>query len=300
MKYIKFQRIALTAALIGATTAGFNSTVMAQQPLESTKTLTGRIDDSSNPVFISGKSRPGIEYSFQAVAGDDIQITGVTQQGSTIDIVLMVYPPDQPSIGPIDLDLNGGTKEVFSQNSIDTGGTWKVRVVSYNDQPGNYSITLVIKRNGAVVGPQQQLSYADQVMKKYNLISTACSTPDVVAIIDFRGERRCTGNWSGGPGEWVYNPDKDEITRKQPADPYIATINSWGATRVDCNAGTAVVRIAFETDKVYCIVPSSAVPAGNYTYDRTTGEIFPLNAVSPTPSYTPPAVNTPPDDGPLF
>ncbi|MEG3909767.1 hypothetical protein QT979_17890 [Microcoleus sp. w2-18bC1] len=298
MKYIKFQRIALTAALIGATTAGFNSTVMAQT-LESTKTLTGRIDDSSNPVFISGKSRPGIEYSFQAVAGDDIQITGVTQQGSAIDIVLMVYPPDQPSIGPIDLDLNGGTKEVFSQNSIDTGGTWKVRVVSYNDQPGNYSITLLVKRNGAVVGPQQQLSSADQVLKKHDLISTACSTPDVVAVIDIGGEKRCVRNWVGGPGEWVYNQDKDEITRKQPADPYIATINSWRATLVDCNAVTAVVRIAFEATKVYCIQPTSAVPAGNYTYDRTTGEILPQNAVSP-PIYTPGPVNTPPDEGPIF
>ncbi len=96
MKYIKFQRIALTAALIGATTAGFNSTVMAQQAtLESTKTITGRIDDSSAPVFISGQSRSGIEYTFQAVAGDDIKITAVSEQGSTIDIVLMVYPPNQ-------------------------------------------------------------------------------------------------------------------------------------------------------------------------------------------------------------
>jgi hypothetical protein len=273
MKYIKFQRIALTAALIGATTAGFNSRVMAQQALESTKTITGRIDDSSSPVFIAGKSRPGIEYTFQAVAGDDIKITSVSEQGSAIDIVLMVYPPNQRPIGPINLDLDEKTKEVFDQNSIETGGTWKVRVVSLNDEPGNYSITLLIKRNGAVVRPEPPLSYADQVMKKLSFTSTACSTPDVVAVIDIGGEKRCTTSWRAG--EWVYNEDQNRLTPKEPADPYIATINSWGATRVDCNAGTAVVRIAFERDKVYCIVPSSGVPAGNYTYDRATGEIFP-------------------------
>jgi len=297
MKYIKFQRIALTAALICATTAGFNSTVMAQQALESTKTITGRIDDSSIPVFISGQSRPGIEYTFQAVAGDDIKITSVSEQGSAIDIVLMVYPPNQPPIGPIDLDLNGNTKEVFDQNSIETGGTWKVRVVSYNNKPGNYSITLLIKRNGAVVGPTEVLPYAEQVMKRLSLISTACSTPDVVAVIDIRGEKRCTRGWNSG--EWVYDENTNQLIAKQPADPYIATINSWGATRVDCNAVTAVVRIAFEANKAYCIQPTSAVPAGNYTYDRTTGQILPQNAVSPTPIYTPDPLNRPPDDGPL-
>lgn len=293
MKYIKFQRIALTAALIGAT-AGFNSTVMAQQAtLESTKTITGRIDDSSAPVFISGQSRPGIEYTFEAVAGDDIKITAVSEQGSKIDIVLMVYPPNQSPIGPIDRDLDGNTKEVFDQNSTGTGGTWRLRVVSFNNQPGNYSITLLIKRNGTVVQPQQpqpKLSYADQVMKKHNLSSTICSTPDVVAIIDIGGETRCVSGVA--PGEWVYNPEKDSITRKQPADPYIATINSWGATRVDCNAVTAVVRIAFEATKVYCIQPTSQVPAGNYTYDPTTGGIFP-NATSRP-------VDTPPDNEPIF
>jgi hypothetical protein len=297
MKYIKFQRIALTGALIGATIAGFNTPVMAQQALESTKTLTGRIDDSSPLVLISGKSRPGIEYTFQAVAGDDVQITAVTEQGSTINIELIVYPPNQPPIGPIDLDLNGGTKEVFLQNSIDTGGKWKVRVASIGDQPGNYSITLLVKRNGTVVGPTESVPYADQVMKKLSFISTACSSPDVVAVIDIGGETRCTTSWRAG--EWVYNEEKNRLIPKQPADPYIATINSWGATRVDCNAGTAVVRIAFETDKVYCIVPSSGVPAGNYTYDRTTGEIFPLNAAPPTPP-TPGPVNTPPDDRSIF
>lgn len=298
MKYIKFQRIALTAALIGATIAGFNSTVMAQQALESTKTITGRIDDSSSPVFISGQSRPGIEYTFQAVAGDNVQITAVSEQGSAIDIVLMVYPPNQAPIGPIDQDLSGNTKEVFLQNSIDTGGTWKVRVVSFNNQPGNYSLTLLIKRNGAVVGPAEVLPYAEQVMKKLSLISTACSTPDVVAVIDIRGEKKCTRGWNSG--EWVYDENTNQLIAKQPADPYIATINSWGATRVDCNAGTAVVRIAFEANKAYCIQPTSAVPAGNYTYDRRTGEILPQNAVSPAPIYTPGPVNTPPDDGPLL
>ncbi|MEG4090309.1 hypothetical protein [Microcoleus sp. Pol12B4] len=298
MKYIKFQRIALTAALIGAITAGFNSTVMAQQALESTKTLTGRIDDSSPLFLILGKSHPGIEHTFQAVAGDNIQITAVSEQGSAIDIVLMVYPPNQAPIGPFNLNLNGGTKEVFSENSIDTGGKWKVRVVSNNDLPGNYSITLLVKRNGGVVEPQDKLSDADQLMKKLGLTSTACSSPAVVAVIDIGGEKRCTRGWDAG--EWVYNAEKNELIPKNPADPYIATINSWGATRVDCNAGTAVVRIAFERDKVYCIVPSSEVPAGNYTYDRTTGEIFPLNAAPPTPSDTPGPVNTPPDGGPIL
>jgi len=142
MKYIKFQRIALTAALIGATIAGFNSTVMAQQALESTKTITGRIDDSSPSVFISGTSRPGIEYTFQAVAGDDIKITAVSEQGSAIDIALMVYPPNQSPLALINANTTGN--EVFAQNSIDTGGTWKVRVIYQDDKPGNYSITLLI------------------------------------------------------------------------------------------------------------------------------------------------------------
>ena len=295
MKYIKFQRIALTAALICATTAGFNSTVMAQQALESTKTITGRIDSSSNPVSVPGKGyRPGIQYTFEAVASDDIQITAMSEEGSTIDIVLIVYPPRQSPLAPIDRDLSGGQKEVFAQSSIGMGGTWKVSVVSYNDIPGNYNITLVIKRNGTVVQPQEKLSNADQVMKRLTLTSTACSSPAVVAVIDIGGETRCTRGWE--PGEWVYNENTNRLTPKEPADPYIATINSWGATRVDCNAGTAVVRIAFEANKAYCIQPTSAVPAGNYTYDRTTGGIYPLNATPPTPG----PVNIPPDEGPPY
>lgn len=298
MKYIKFQRIALTAALIGATIAGFNSTVMAQEVLESTKTITGRIDSSSNPVAVPGKGyRPGRQYTFEAVAADDIQITAVSEEGSTIDIVLIVYPPRQSPLAPIDRDLSGGQQEVFAQRSIGIGGTWKVSVVSYNDKPGNYNITLVIKRNGVVVGPAEVLPYAEQVMKKLSLTSTACSTPDVVAVIDIRGEKRCTRGWNSG--EWVYDENTNQLIAKQPADPYIAVINSWGATRVDCNTGRAVVRIAFEPNKAYCIQPTSAVPAGNYTYDRTTGEILPENAVFPTPT-TPGPVNTPPDDGPPF
>jgi hypothetical protein len=295
MKYIKFQIIALTAALIGATIAGFNTTVMAEQALESTKTLAGRIDSSSSLVPVPGGSAmQGVQYSFEAQAGDDIEIKASRDEGSTIDVILVVYPPNG---SPTLIDATN-TEERFQEASIGVGGTWKVTVVSAGSLAGNYHISLVLRRNGAVVRPEPQLSNADQVMKKLGLNSTACSSPAVVAVIDIGGEKRCTRGWD--PGEWVYNADKNELTLKQPADPYIAKINSWGATRVDCNAGTAVVRIAFEANKAYCIQPTSEVPAGNYTYDRTTGEIFPLNAVSPTPSYTPPAVNTPPDEGPLL
>jgi len=292
MKYIKFQRIALTAALICATTAGFNSTVMAQQALESTKTLAGRIDSSSTLVPVpGGSSMQGVQYTFEAKAGDDIEINASRDEGSTINVRLVVYPP---SGAPIKIENNKDKdtpKARFLQNSIGVGGTWKVTVVSADSLGGNYHISLLIRRKGAVVQPQDKLSYADWVMKKLSLTSTACSSPAVVAVIDIGGEKRCTRGWD--PGEWVYNADKNELTLKQPADPYIATLNSWGATRVDCNTGTAVVRIAFEANKAYCIQPTSAVPAGNYTYDRTTGGIYPLNATPPTPG----PVNIPPDEG---
>jgi hypothetical protein len=75
-------------------------------------------------------------------------------------------------------------------------------------------------------------------------------------------------------------------------DPYISIINSWGETPVNCNAGIALVRIAFETNKVYCIVPTPEVQPGDYAYDQTTGSIFPLNAYQP-PSYNPAPVYTP-------
>ncbi|WP_026795719.1 MULTISPECIES: hypothetical protein [Planktothrix] len=303
MKYIKlFQGIVLAVAMIGATTAGLIGRVMAQQVLESSKTLSGRIDSSSNPVAVPGKGyHPGVQYTFEAVAADNIQITAIREEGSTVDIILVVYPPNQSPIGPIDLDLAGGQQEVFGKNSASSGGTWKVSVVSYNDKPGNYYITLVIKRNNTVVIPQEKLPYADEVMKKLNLTSTACSTPDVVAVIDIRGEKRCTRGWDSG--EWVYDESINQLAAKQPADPYIAMINSWGATRVDCNAGTALVKIAFEANKVYCIVPTSEVQAGNYAYDQASGEIVPLDAPpppsNPSPDYTPTPVTNPQptDDG---
>ncbi len=307
MKYIKFQKIALTAALICATTAGFNSKVMAQQVqvLESTKTITGRIDSSSSLVPVPGGSAQGVKYTFEAQAGDYIEINATRDEGSSLLFQLVVYPPSGSPI-KIENPTPATIPEIrFLRYSIGVGGTWKVTVASApgNLLGGNYQISLLIKRNGNVVQPQQpqqELSYADQVMKKHGLNLTACSTPDVVAVIDIGGEKRCVSNWVGGPGNWVYNRDKDDITRKEPADPYIATINSWGATRVDCNAVTAVVRIAFEANKAYCIQPTSEVPAGNYTYDRATGQILRQNAVSPPPIYTPDPLNTPPDDGSVF
>jgi len=301
MKYIKFQRIALTAALIGATIAGFNTPVMAQQALESTKTVAGRIDSSSSLVPVPGSSpMQGVQYTFEAQAGDYIEINATRDEGSSLSFQLVVYPP---SGSPIKIENPDATtispEHRFLQSSIGVGGTWKVTVASApGSLGGNYQISLLIKRNGTLVQPQDRLSNADQVMKKLGFSSTACSSPDVVAVIDIGGEKRCTTNWKAG--EWVYNAAQNTLTPKEPADPYIATINSWGATRVDCNAVTAVVRIAFEANKAYCIQPTSEVPAGNYTYDRTTGQILRQNAAPPTPIYTPRPVDTPPDDGSIL
>lgn len=296
MKYIKlFQGIALTSTLISAIIAGVSSTVQAQQVLESSKTLSGRIDSSSGLVSVPGNPvMQGVSYTFEAEAGDDIEIRAINDEGSNINLLLVVYPPNGSAIGPLDNSKNK-TEEWFLKKSIGITGTWKVNVVSFNNKPGNYHISLVIRRNGVVVKPQEQLPYADQVMKKLNLTVTACSTSDVVAVIDIGGEKRCTTSWKSG--EWVYDAATNALAAKQPADPYIAMINSWGATRVDCNAGTALVKIAFETNKVYCIVPTSEVPAGNYAYDQASGEIVPLDA--PQPFYTPTPVTNPEpiDDG---
>lgn len=301
MKYIKlFQGIALTSTLISAIIAGVSSTVQAQQVLESSKTLSGRIDSSSGLIAVPGNPvMQGVPYTFEVEAGDDIEIKAINDEGSNINLVLVVYPPNGSAIGPIN---NYKTEEWFQQKSIGIGGTWKVNVVSVNNKPGNYHISLVIRRNGVVIKPQEQLPYADQVMKKLNLTVTACSTSDVVAVIDIGGEKRCTTSWKSG--EWVYDAATNALVTKQPADPYIAMINSWGATRVDCNAGTALVKIAFETNKVYCIVPTSEVQAGNYAYDQASGEIVPLDARQPPsndppPFYTPTGVTNPEpiDDG---
>lgn len=301
MKYIKlFQEIVLAVALISATTAGLIGRVIAQQALESSKTLSGKIDSSSGLVSVPGSPvMQGVPYTFEVEAGDDIEIKAINDEGSNINLVLVVYPPNGSAIGPIN---NYKTEEWFQQKSIGIGGTWKVNVISVNNKPGNYHISLVIRRNGVVVKPQEQLPYADQVMKKHNLTVTACSTPDVVAVIDIGGEKRCTTGWK--PGEWVYDETKNPpLVAKQPSDPYMAMISSWGATRVDCNAGTALVKIAFETNKVYCIVPTSEVQAGNYAYDQASGEIVPLDAPqppsNPSPVYTPTPVTNPQpiDDG---
>jgi hypothetical protein len=294
MKYIKlFQGIVLAVALISATTAGLIGRVMAQQALESSKTLSGRIDSSSGLVPVPGYSvMQGVSYTFEAEAGDDLEIRAINDEGSNINLVLVVYPPNGSAIGPID---DYKTEEWFRKKSIGIGGTWKVNVVSVNNKPGNYHISLVIRRNGVVIKPQEQLPYADQVMKKLNLTVTACSTSDVVAVIDIGGEKRCTTSWKSG--EWVYDAATNALAAKQPADPYIAMINSWGATRVDCNAGTALVKIAFETNKVYCIVPTSEVQAGNYAYDQASGELVPLDAREPVYTPTPVTNPQPIDDG---
>jgi len=287
--------IATTFAVMGMAIGNINSKAEAQQVLESTKTISGRIDSGSTPVGVPGRGfHPGVEYTFEANVGDYVNITAIREEGSSIDVMLVVIPPNISPPAPIDKDLDGGQRETFEQKSINAGGTWKVRVVSYNDKPGNYQLSFLLKRNDQIVQPEVPLPLADRVMKKLNLTATACSSPDLVAVIQIGGETRCT---TGYPkGEYVYEQASNTLIAKQPADSNLALIKTWGLNTTAC--GGSVVSIMID-GKQYCASPTNWLNVGEYTYNRAADRLDPLNQnppVNPEPPVNPqPPVNL--DDG---
>lgn len=292
MKHIKsLKNLIITSVLTGLSTLGYVAICRAQQALQSTQTVTGQIDSSTPPVMVDRNYRPGQTYTFEVLPSDRIEIAANRLEGSTIDIMLVVQPPDRSPFSPVDKDLNGGNTERVVIESASAGGTWKVFVVSYNNIPGRYQLSLVIKRDGVVVKPEEKKSAGIQYLERNNMKRTACSSPDVVAVIDFQGEVVCTNDWP--KGEWSYNPSTNNLDRKTPADPYLATIQSWGVTPVNCNSSTNLVRITFDPNKIYCIAPEPDTPAGDYTYDAQTNTLNPVSSIY----YSPETYSAPSDGG---
>jgi len=86
-------------------------------------------------------------------------------------------------------------------------------------------------------------------------------------------------------------------TVKKSSDPYIALIDSWDATSINCNSSKNVVKITFEPNKVYCIQPTPEVQAGDYSYDHESEELVLMNAAEPLNTVTPVINSEPIDDG---
>jgi hypothetical protein len=281
----KLPRISSAIAAVAVSSIAISSLVVpvkAQQVLEPSQTISGRVDSTSVPVVIkNGQIRPGVEYNFTARVGDEVNVTAIKEEGSGIDVILVVIPPSQEPI-QLDQDLDGGRRETFFQNPITSGGNWRVRVVSFNNQPGGYQISLLIKRNGIVVVPETPLSIADRVMKDSGLISVPCGSPDL-AVIKIGAETRCT---TGYPkGVYVYDFTTNTLKAEQAADPNLAMLQSWGLTTTTCSNSAVSILI---DGKQYCTNPANWLSAGYYIYDRAVDRLDPIAI---------PAVNRPQTGG---
>jgi hypothetical protein len=248
----------------------------AQQVLENAKTVNGRIDSGSPPVGVNGGFRPGVEYTFNVEVGQEIKIDAITDEGSDMDAVLVVVPPSLPPI-QLDQDLDGKRRETYHTSSAAVGGMWKVRVVSFNNKPGTYILSLLLKRDGLTVTPTQQLSPGQSIMKSMNLPIVPCGSPDI-ASIQINAETFCTSSYP--KGRYVYNAATNALESAE-----ISQLKSWGLSVIPCSLGAAYITL---NNQELCVSPTLAVPAGKYTYNPSSNS---LEAVSIQPEATPHSSN---------
>lgn len=250
----------------GLSLLNINKAAQAQQVLESTKTVSGRIDSSSAPVGVDGNFRPGVEYSFSAQAGDEVRIDAVRDETTSMDIVMVVIPPNSSPI-KLDSDLDGFRRETYRSSGVTTGGTWKVRIVSFDRKPGTFQLSLVIKRDGVTLTPQQPVDPADQIMKDLGLKSVVCGSSEL-AIIKIGDQTRCT---TGYPkGQYVYNSAAKRLDILD--SPGVALVKEWGLTISSCN--TRAVRIRINSEEI-CVNPGfDLISGGRYTYDARADELI--------------------------
>lgn len=283
-------KLAITALIPLIAITSLETKAKAQEMLQPGSTVDGVINATSKMFAYGDKTRYGNEYSLSVSAGDYIDINAIREEGSSLDIVITVIDPTgQEKI--IDQDTQSGRLEYFRTKSP-LAGSWTVRIVSWNNKPGRYKMSLVIydAANNPKVPkePEKPLSLADQVMKNYSLPSVPCGSPNL-AVIKIGADQRCT---TGYPkGVYTYDVATKTLIEEQPADPNLALIKSWGLNILpSCSGQVAVISI---DRKQYCTVPDQGLRAGQYTYDRTADRLI---SASPEPDKVTP---TPPEQNPI-
>jgi hypothetical protein len=148
-----FQTFVTTVAITGIAIAHFDGAVRAQETMLSSDDVSKSISSSSNPIedpFFARRLRPGEIYTFEAQQGDEIEFFATPAAGSEMNLQLVVMPPDGESF-PINNSSGVLDPEGFQVSSVKTAGQWTVNLFSFNNQPGEFQINLLIRRDGQVI-----------------------------------------------------------------------------------------------------------------------------------------------------
>jgi hypothetical protein len=148
-----FKTFVTTVAMTGIAIATSDSILRAQDTMLSSDDASQSISSSSNPIedpFFARRLRPGAIYTFDAQAGDEIAFFATPTAGSEMNLQLVVVPPDGESF-PINNSSSVLDPEGFQVSSAKTAGKWTVNMFSFNNQPGEFQISLLIRRDGQVI-----------------------------------------------------------------------------------------------------------------------------------------------------
>jgi hypothetical protein len=148
-----FKTLVTTVAMTGIAIANSNNAVRSQDTMLSSDDVAASISSSSNPIddpFFTRRLRPGAVYTFDVQQGDEIAFFATPASGSQMNLQLVVLPPDGESF-PVNNSSGVIQPEGFQISSADTTGKWTVNLFSFNNQPGDVQISLLIRRDGQVI-----------------------------------------------------------------------------------------------------------------------------------------------------
>jgi len=278
-----------SAVAIAVFTLGTLPNLANSAALKDGDQVNGLVRSNSPAYQFRNPARPNVtqtargqEHTFTAQRGDNIEISVVAEDGSSLRPVLVLFD-------------SAGRQVAYSENpgvfryQVVRPGTYRLLVLGRNNTLGRY--TIAIDGLSSAAAPVAQ---ADQVMQDVlKLRVIGCGVPNV-ARIRIGNEERCTRDIEAGT--YTYNEASRNITLVDARRDLLASRLQLNMLDRCPTPATGVAQITVTDpqdgrDYTYCATPTRFVQAGTYRYNPTTDV---LSAATPgTTQPTPPVTTLP-------
>jgi hypothetical protein len=270
--------LAATVAVTGMVLAGIADIAGAAVMLNNSQSVSGFIRNNSPSFRFKNQSRTGTliqraageEYVFNAKQGDMVSISVDAEEGSSLSPVLVLISSQTRQQVAYDDTTNS------LEYQVPTSGEYRLLVLGQNNTRGRYTLSI------SGLSEATQVSQADQVMKDVLQLRTiGCGVPNVAKII-IGSEERCTRDIE--PGQYVYDQASKSIKPTNTSgqtntdEKRQLLQNDYGLKVLDsCPTNRSSVAVVSFPESgqtnTYCATPNRLIPAGQYTYNASTGKL---------------------------
>lgn len=275
-----FKGVATTVAITGTVFTGIID--IAGAVALKNGDVDGLIRNNSPSFRFKNESRSGTpqqraigeEYTFNAQQGDSIQASVEVADGSSLSpILVLISSQTGQQVAYEDTDDS-------LEYQVPTTGAYRLLVLGQNNTRGRYTLSV----SGLAEGTQVSQSDADQVMKNVlQLRTVGCGVPNV-ARITIGSEERCTRDVEAG--QYTYEESSRSIKLASASgqtttdDRRKLLQDEYGLRVLDScpNNRSSVAVVSFPNSSqtsTYCATPNRVIPAGQYTYNASTGDLDP-------------------------